>query len=430
MTSRLLPTTLATTLVLLAAAAGRANDLEGNPIRYSETAPDNVVSRLQQKIDAGEIELDWDEEFGYLPSLLESLDVPRSSQALVFSKTSLQRSRISPRRPRALYFNDDVYVGYCQNGDVVELSAADTKVGTAFYTLAQTDVARPRIERRIDGCLICHASSHTGNVPGHVVRSVFPDAGGFPKLASGTYRIDHTSPFERRWGGWYVTGTHGDQKHLGNHVYKSSLPRDEPNDGLNLTDLSGRFSTAKYLTPHSDIVSLLVLEHQTTVHNALVKAGFATREALWYEKSLDEALGDSPDELRESTRGRIENAGEKLLRCLLLCGEAPLTARVKGTSKFAEEYAARGPFDREGRSLRTLDLQTRLFRYPCSPLVGSEAFDELPDVVRDHVLRRMHDVLTGKDQSEEFDHLTPETRREILEILVATKPSLPATWRR
>lgn len=405
------------------------NDLEGDPIRYSETEPDNVVSRLQTKIDSGELDLEYDERFGYLPSLLDALAVPRSSQALVFSKTSLQRSRISPRRPRALYFNDDVYIGYCQNGDVIELSATDTNVGTAFYTLGQTDVARPQLERRTDSCLICHASSHSGGVPGHVVRSVFPDAGGFPKLGSGTFRIDHTSPFERRWGGWYVTGTHGSQRHLGNHVYKTDTPREERNEGQNVTDLAGHFSTKPYLTPHSDIVALLVLEHQTMTHNAIVKASFRTREALWYERALDEAFAEPDDGLRESTRRRIDSAAEQLVKCLLFCDEAPLTDTVTGTTDFAKEYAARGPFDERGRSLRTLDLRTRLLRYPCSPMIYSEAFDALPEVVRNRVLNRLHAVLTGADDSEDFEHLTPSMRLEILEILLATKRNLPATWR-
>jgi hypothetical protein len=418
-------------LLLAAGTAALADDLESDAIRYSETTPDNVLSRFESKLAGGEAELRYDEDFGWLRSLLTELDVPESSQTLVFSKTSLQRSRIAPRTPRALYFNDDVYVGYCQQGDVIEVSAVDPRLGTAFYTLDQTNRERPEFTRQTDSCLICHASSHTGGLPGHVVRSVYPDAGGQPLLASGTFRTDHTSPLAERWGGWYVTGTHGDQTHLGNMILKNPAPRRDEIDnsaGMNVTDLADRFRTSAYPTPHSDIVALMVLEHQTTVHNAIVAANLRTREALWYENALDEAFDEAADELRESTLRRIENAGERLVECLLLSGEAPLTAPIAGTATFAEEFTARGPFDDRGRSLRQLDLRTRLFRYPCSYLVHSESFDALPTITREYVLRRLHEVLTGEDRSEPFAHLTDDDRRSILEILRATKTNLPAYW--
>lgn len=409
-----------------------ADDLDGDAIRYSQTVPDNVVSRLAARVESGEVEIARDETFGFLRGLLEELEVPESSQTLVFSKTSMQRNRISPRRPRALYFNDDVYVGYCQQGEVLEVSVADPRLGTVYYTVDQRAADRPTFTRQMDNCLICHGSSHTGGLPGHVVRSIFPDAGGQPLLASGTFRIDHTSPLEQRWGGWYVTGTHGDQKHLGNLIIRDGRADRDAIDnsaGMNVTDLSDRFRTAAYPTPHSDIVALMVLEHQTMIHNAIVHANLRTREALWYERALDEAFDEPHGELRDSTRRRIENAGNKLLECLLFVDEAPLTAPIAGTADFAEEFAARGRRDAEQRSLRDLDLRSRLFRFRCSYLVDSESFDALPEPVRDHVLRRLHDVLTGRDESEEFAHLGPDERRAILEILVATKESLPDDWR-
>lgn len=420
-----------TILLLLLASPALGQHLESDAIRYSDTTPDNVVSRLASRIDAKEVTLGFDDEFGYLRGLLEALEVPVSSQTLVFSKTSMQRRRISPRRPRALYFNEDVYVGYCQQGDVIELSVADARLGTVFYTLDQTDSDEPTFTRQTDKCLICHSTSRTGNVPGHVVRSVFPDAGGLPLLASGTFRTDHTSPFDERWGGWYVSGTHGDQKHLGNMILKNPAPRREEIDnsaGLNVTDLSDRFRTSAYPAPHSDIVALLVLEHRTAVHTAIVRANFRTREALHYERALDEAFDEPHDELRESTRRRIASAGDQLVEALLLSGEAPLTAPVKGTSGFAEEFEAGGRFDDRRRSLRQLDLRRRLFRHPCSDLVYSESFDALPPPVREHVLRRLHEILTGADRSKEFAHLDDDDRRNVLEILRATKPNLPDYW--
>src|SRR5262245_34732679 len=48
------------------------------------------VEELQKKLNSGLAKLEFEGERGYLASLLKNLDVPISSQTLVFSKTSLQ----------------------------------------------------------------------------------------------------------------------------------------------------------------------------------------------------------------------------------------------------------------------------------------------------------------------------------------------------
>jgi len=403
-------------------AAGQ--EFEQEPIRYSQSQPDNLVSRLIERVKAGETKLAYEEHFGYLRSLLTELDVPIQSQMLVFSKTSLQRHRISPRTPRALYFNDDVYVGFCQQGDVLEISAVDSQLGTVFYTLEQDPLLAPTFRRQTDNCLICHGSSQTKEIPGHVVRSVFSDASGLPILSSGTYRVDQTTPLEKRWGGWYVTGTHGDQKHLGNLIVRGRLDRDEVDNsaGLNQTCLDGRFDVSNYLAPHSDIVALMLLEHQADAHNYIARANFLTRQAMHYQQSLNRELKEPPDRVWDSTKSRIKNAGEPLVEYLLFSGEATLTAPIRGTSGFAGQFALRGPRDRQGRSLRDLDLQTRLFKYPCSYLVYSPSFTALPHDVKDYALRRMHEVLNGHDSSGKFAHLSANDRAAIREILDDTLP--------
>src|SRR5262245_20051015 len=215
-------------------------EFEQAPILYSQSAPNNRVSRLIDQIKSGQKQLAYEEHFGYLRSLLKELEVPVSSQVLVFSKTSLQRNRIAPRSPRSIYFTDDVSVGFCQNGDVLEITADDSQLGTVFYTVTQDELEPQPFVRQTDNCLICYGSSQTKEVPGHVVRSVFTDTTGMPLLAAGTHRIDQTSPLEKRWGGWYVTGTHGEQKHLGNLVIEGrNVPRDLDNSaGQNVTDLA------------------------------------------------------------------------------------------------------------------------------------------------------------------------------------------------
>lgn len=418
-------------LLAIFPSQARAEEYDREPINYSQAKPENPISRLTEKMHAGKLRLEHDPSFGYLPSLLKALDIPVSSQTLVFSKTSFQRERISPNSPRALYFNDDVYVGYCQNGDVLELSAADPKLGTVFYTVAQDATKTPQFLRQADNCLICHGSSQTNHVPGHLLRSLFVGPSGLPILSAGSRRTDQTSPLDERWGGWYVTGTHGPQKHLGNFV---SQQRDisgevDNTDGMNLTSLANRFDRSAYLADDSDIVALLVLAHQTAAHNLITQANFAARQASHYQAALNRELHEPPDHVWDSTRSRIRSAAEPLVEYLLFSGEAPLTHRIAGTSRFAEEFTLRGPRDRRGRSLRDFDLERRLFRYPCSYLIYSPSFRALPGEAREYVFARLWSILSGEDQSKPFSHLSLTDRQAILEILRDTVPDLPASWR-
>lgn len=418
-------------LVIAIAASSwlAADENERPPIEYSRSTPDNCVSKLQSRLESGESQLKYTDGQGYLPALLEALEVPVESQLLVFSKTSLQRHRISPRTPRAIYFNDDVYVGYCQSGDVLEVSAVDPQLGAVFYTLEQKPADRPTLQRQTENCLICHSSSRTESVPGHLVRSLFVDAGGQPLLSAGSYSVDHSTPLAQRWGGWYVTGKHGSQTHLGNLIVRGHDVRQDVDNtqGQNVTQLADRLAVEKYLTPHSDLIALMVLEHQTLVHNRLTKANFAARQALHYETEVNRSFGEPEGNRLESTTRRIESAGNDLVEALLLVDEAKLTAALQGTSDYAKRFSRQGPRDGRGRSLRDLDLQRRLFKYPCSYLIYSTAFDGLPREMRDYVWQRLWDVLAHPNDAK-FKHLSPEDRRAIIEILRATKPGLPEYW--
>ena len=418
------------------AVADRAradDDFERPPIEYSKSRPNTPIERLQKKIDAGKLELAFHGERGYLPAVLDALGVAKSSQVLVFSKTSMQRHRIGPWAPRALYFTDDLYVGYCRAGQVLEISAVDPQLGAVFYTLDQEKSLRPKFVRKTDACMLCHASSSTRNVPGLTLRSIFPDKSGEAILAMGSVRVDQSTPFDRRWGGWYVTGIHGKQAHLGNVTivnHGGREPRAEALAGQNVTDLTHRFDTSAYLTPHSDIVALMVLEHQGEGHNLIARAGIQTRLAEYSQAQLNKELGRAADFYSEATQSRIRSVGEPLVRYLLFSEEAKLTDKIAGTSTFAADFAKRGPRDRQGRSLRDFDLEHCLFKYPCSYLVYSDAFAQLPATMKDYVLRQIHLVLTNRNSAREFDHLSRDDRQAILEILRETKPDLPDYWRR
>lgn len=420
-----------TLLLCIGTVPARAQfNIEAEPINYSSDILADPVSGLVERVRAGEASLQYEPEHGWLKSLLETLHVPVSSQSLVFSKTSLQRSRISPRTPRAIYFNDDIYIGWMPNGEVIEISSVDPQKGAIFYTLDQHDTKRPRFRRETDRCLICHSSTHTRGVPGQIVRSVYADADGQPVFRAGTYRTDPTSPFEKRWGGWYVTGTHGAMRHMGNVIVQdeNDPERLDVESGANTLNLTDRFNTARYLSPHSDIVALMVLEHQSDVHNAITTANYSARLALRDKQVMNDALGRDPDYESQSTRRRISGAVDDLVEALLMCGEFRLTSPVTGTSAFAEEFVRTGPRDAQGRSLRDFDLQTRLFRYPCHYLIYSESFRALPERIRTLTLERIYQVLDGRDRSPQFAHLTKEDRRDVLEILTQTLPDLPKSW--
>jgi hypothetical protein len=426
-------TPLLVVLALLAGPAALADDAlyERAPINYLTAPANDPVTRLQHKIDSGELKLSYDPTTGYLPALLKALHVPVSSQVLVFSKTSFQRNIIGPDNPRALYFNDGVYVGYVHGGDVLEITAMDPQLGPVFYTLRQKTRGTPTFARQTDSCLQCHASSMTQDLPGHIVRSVYPDTDGQPILSAGSFRINYTSPLKQRWGGWYVTGRTGSQVHMGNVIARD---KDNPDAtdftaGTNVLNLADRgVDLAPYLAPHSDVVALMVMEHQTYVQNQLTRASMLTRTALHDAVELNKALGRPVDYQSDSTKSRIRNAVEPLVKAMLFSEEAPLTDRIEGTSSFATDFASHGPTDPQGRSLRQFDLMTRLFKYPLSYQIYTEPFDALPPAAKDQFYKRLNEVLSGKDTTKEFAHLTEQDRTAIREILTATKKGLPADF--
>jgi hypothetical protein len=405
-------------------------DFEAKPICY-ETAPtSNAIDKLEKRLESGELELVHDNEHGYLKSLLDALEVPASSQMLVFSKTSFQLRKISKRRPRAVYFNDDVYLGWVQRGDVIEISTADDNLGAVFYTLSQEKTARPKFIRDRGQCMSCHSSSKTLGVPGHLVRSVFAKESGQPKYGSGTFTIDHRSDFKNRWGGWFVSGTHGDQRHMGNvaAVKKDTSQSFDRETGANTTDLTKFVDTSPYLGDHSDIVALMVLEHQTRMHNLITRANFETRAAHHSDVSMNKIIGRPDNHRTDTSKRRIASAAAKLVQYMLYSEEHLLTDKINGISGFAKEFTAQGPFDQKGRTLREFDLETRMMKYPCSHLIYSSTFDKLPAEMLDAVYLRLFAVLSGEDDSAEFEHLSAADRTAIFEILSDTKKNLPDYW--
>lgn len=376
--------------------------LDDPAIAYASAEAHDAAGDLRRRLEAGAVQLEFSDKWGYLESVLRELKVPLSSQTLVFSKTSMQAAKISPEHPRALYFGDDVYVGMVRGG-LLEITAIDPRKGAVFYTLEQKKTARPQLVRQNDPCLRCHFTVNTMSVPGFLTRSVYPDSSGEPIVSAGSYNTDHRSPLNQRWGGWYVTGTHGMERHLGNGIARGRASEIDSERGANVTDLKGRINPALYPSPGSDIVALMVLNHQVRMHNLITR--------LSYEARL--------------RRPELAATAEAAVRYLLFADEATLRDRAAGSEGFRAEFEALGPKDGKGRSLRDFDLEHRLFRYPCSFLIYSPSFDALPAEAKELLYRRLWDVLSGKDRSPAFRSLSDADRRAIREILIATKPSLP-----
>jgi hypothetical protein len=310
---------------------------------------DNPVARLAAQFDAGEAKFEGDSEvFGYLPALLRRLGIHVDSQVLVFSKTSLQTEFISPRHPRAIYFNDDVYVAFVQGSPMLELATVDAIQGPVFYTMESRSGGTLRLELRTYECSSCHGMMPRANLK---IQSVVPTPEGAPfDLLSGVEPpiISHRTPFEDRWGGWYVTGTHGRMRHRGNAVATDPVrPFDLEQEGTqNLTRLDGKIDPAAYLAPTSDLVALMTLEHQVHMHNLLARTARHVRAAA------------ENDWTNAATRKIFDAGIEELVSYMLFADEAPLREAVRGVSTFTTTFAGRGPFDSRGRSLREFDLST------------------------------------------------------------------------
>jgi hypothetical protein len=367
------------------------SDFDHGFIAYSKTVPTDAVARLQKRIDSGELELQSDSKLGYLPAILRELNVPISSQSLVFSKTSFQFTQIAPSRPRALYFNDEVYVGHVQGSRLLELASVDPKLGAVFYTLDEDEKGPPKFKREVYFCLICHdTSAITGGVPGFMTLSVLPDKEGNAIRSAPANAMSDQTPFSERWGGWYVTGTHGAQLHRGNTIFPSgipNLPRTDWSKGANVTKLDGHIETSDFLTPTSDIVALIALTHQTRIHNLITRANYETQRALHDEERVAGIL-DPGGNYSAVTKERIRSAVDPLLYGMFFFREAPLTDPIQGVSGFAAEFEKTGIRDRKGRSLKDLDLKRRFLRYPLSYLIYSAAFDALPDPAKAYFYER------------------------------------------
>jgi len=401
-------------------------DSEYPVIGYSGTPAHNPIARLQTRLLRGEVKLEFKPPRGYLDSVLKNLGIDPSSQMLVYSKSSLQVERVNASTPRAIYFNDDTYAAWVQAIGLLEFVTMDSELGPVFYTMTNQKDSTAGFGREILRCLDCHDkfALQGGGVPMFLVTSNYVDVNGLTLKPIAASEVTDQTPLGIRWGGWYVSGHQGAQVHLGNiqvHAAREIANLDLVRRG-NLESLAGLLDTQPYVTDKSDIVALLVFEHQSTVYNLITRINFKARSRIAREFNAAPAGVASHNRLNPKTEAWMQKLSEPLVQAMLFANAAPLTDTVASTSGFDAWFQAQGPRDKAGRSLRELNLRTRLFKYPLSYLVYSPAFDGLPDYVRNYVYGRFVDILSGRDVHGTYSKLSATDRQAIIEILTATKP--------
>lgn len=409
---------------------------ERAPIHYHETEPDTRVTRLLKEANEKSF-LSSGSDQDILRELLQRLDVPVESQVLVFSKTSAQNSRIAPRTPRAIYFSDDVYLGWVQGGEI-EVASFDARLGMVFHLLklTQREENRPPELTRERSCLDCHAGSANHDLPGLLVRSVYPSESGLPLLEAGTFHTRPSSPIAERWGGWYVTGEVEDQTHLGNAIAEVAERRVgevhlKPLAEGKIARLDDCFNTSTYLNGgESDVVALMILEHQTGVHNILVEANLTAQATRHRHIEMQKTFGEPVEAPLSETNDRIlDRMAEKVLHEMLYVEEIELPGGVEGNAAFQQAFAKNAPRSHDGRSLKDFRLYGRVMKYRCSHLIYSSAFQDLPDEMRTRILDKLYEILTRPASWPQFAHLGDSERNHIREILLETLPNLPPSWK-
>jgi hypothetical protein len=383
-------------------------------MNYGSAPLQDVVTELQAQIDSGEVSLKFDSQRGYLDATLAALDISTTSQLLVFSRTSVQQPLISPQTPRAIYFNEDVYVAWVQKSNLLEIASMDPNLGPVFFTLNQIESKNPQFNREFRSCLRCHDSFSLtgGGTPRFMMSSNYTGVAGQLVSHEGSIMTTSRTPIRSRWGGWYVTGFHGEQRHLGNVLVQTAADIADENLARmgNRENLSTLTEIDPYITPYSDIVALLVIEHQIEVQNKIARTNFHARTLLEKKEDLEDD---------EVARG-LEVLGEELLHSLFMVGQPPLTDAIEGTSGFTEAFEEAGRKDGQGRSLWDLDMEQRLFKHPLSYQIYSNAYAGLPAQIKEIVATRMEEILSDDNNEDTYAHLSDEDKQAIREILSAT----------
>ena len=404
---------VATSVLAYAQSSPWPGVLDEHPaIQYAIRPTTDRVAALNKALAGGERHLQRDAQTGYLRSVLDALGVSVESQLLIFSKTGVQREYTGPRNPRAVYFDESVAVGYLPNAPAIEIAAHDPQQGVVFYTIDQA-TASPSFVRKTT-CLACHVSHSTLDVPGLIARSNFVGDDGNVISQLGNTDVDHRTPHPDRWGGWFVTSAgepapYSQRAHEGNITFSAT---GNTSNQIFVDWMDSAPQSRGYLSPESDIVALLVFDHQVRAINLMTRLNWEGRVA-------------GADALSRGDIGPLRELTNELADYLLFVGEMPPSVPLIPLKRFAERLEAKTPKDRTGRSFGQLDVTSRLLQYPCSYMVYSAAFDALPPAVKQAIYHRMIAQLSSSGPRSALPRLGADERRAILEILRDTKPDFP-----
>ncbi|MFC5457450.1 hypothetical protein [Prosthecobacter fluviatilis] len=393
----------------------RVIDFRGPPHNYLEWKPKDRFAELQEKAQKGEVKLDTSNDKAFLTSLLQALDIPVSSQIMVFSASSLQSEIINPRNPRALYFNEDTYLGWVPGG-LVEIIAADPEMGPMFYVFDRLRPGGPvpRVTRSTK-CMNCHAGNATRRLPGLIAESLLVSRAG---SSLETYRRDvqgHQIPLEDRFGGWHLTGQHNIANHKANVM-------GIPNAGKNeITPVNpGQFSDLSlHLLPTSDILPNLTNEHQMGFENRLVYAIYTVRQLKSEGKGM----------LGAAAKEEIEERAQELARYITFADEAKFPAKgMVGDPAYVQDFLRDRKVSKAGLSLKDLDLKTRMFKHRCSYMLYTDTWKHAPKELKERVYYHMALYLREQPDAQHA-HIPPAERAAIRSILKDTLTDLPVWWR-
>jgi len=389
-----------------AEAARRVRDFEKAPHNYWTRPLTDRFTQFKTALESGKLSLDRSSEKAFVVSLLKALNISPATQTLVYSTTSLQLRRISPRNPRALYFNEDVYVGWVPGGQI-EIASIDPALGGIFYIfdIPRGREAPIRIERSTR-CFNCHAEFEIGRIPGLLIKSVIPGPGGGSLESFRGDQTGHSIPFKDRFGGWHLTGKHGITEHWGNLVGELS-----PTGLKKYANPPGRqFRWETYPVATSDVLAQLLHEHQVGFVNRAVKATYDVRGAL--------VKGDA--------KGQIVQHADILTRYLLFTNEVRLpTGGIEGDPALKAHFLKNARKTKLGVSLRQFNLRTHLFKYRCSYMIHSVAFSGLPGPLKKRVLLNLRAALDPVKSHPASGHIPAGEKKAIGLILASTLDNYP-----
>lgn len=409
---------LATQVVAVAAETFKTQvEFRKEPHDYLNHAPKDRFAGILKKIQEGILQLDTRDDKTFLRSLMLALDIPISSQILVFSASSLQSEIINPQNPRALYFNEDTYLGFVPGGKV-EVISMDPTHAAMFYIFDRLQPGGPvPTISRSQKCFNCHAGSATRRVPGLIAESLLPMASG---ASLETYRRDeqgHQIPLEQRFGGWHLTGEH----HLNpTHANLMGVTIGAGRFDKVPTEPGQMWELDRHLLPTSDILPHLVHEHQLGFENRVFHAAYLVRQLRGGERGP----------LPSSAKPELEKLADELARYILFTDEAKLPRNgIKGDETFMRDFARNRRATRDGLSLKDFDLKTRLFKHRASYMLYTESWQKLPTELKDRVYYKMAEALREQNAITMGAHLPSSEKRAIRTILKETLPGLPTWWR-